>query len=310
MIMLEYYILYKLGMKIVFLFLFTFSSYCHAQFDYFDQPVPQDSAKLFAPNLISLKHRYEQNISFSPDGKECIVVVSEKYWNSFTMLHSIKTNNIWSKFDTISFSKGYNMTLEPFYANHGNELYFTSNRLPSIDKWDTDIWKVYKINDKWNVPERLSININQPDKGQWFPSIADNGNIYFIQADISDEKSDIYFSINNKGIYSTPIKLPDFINSEKMEWDALIAKDESYLIFTSRYRDDCYGGQDLYISFKNEKNEWMKAKHLGKEINSDMWEQSPSLSPDGKYLFFDRLDVNTWQGDIYWIDINFIKKYR
>lgn len=70
------------------------------------------------------------------------------------------------------------------------------------------------------------------------------------------------------GAFTGPVKLNDMINYDKMEWDPLIAKDESFLLFASRDREDSYGGQDFYVSFKNDQGEWMKAKHLGKEINS------------------------------------------
>jgi len=39
-------------------------------------------------------------------------------------------------------------------------------------------------------------------------------------------------------------------------------------------------------------------------------EQALSFSPDMKYLFFGRLNTQTWDADIYWIDLKFIDKYR
>jgi hypothetical protein len=279
-------------------------------YDYFGQLPPADTARIFAPDVISLKSRYEQNISFSPDGKECILVLSEKNWNSFTMLYSQRINHEWCKFDTMPFSKNVNMTLEPFFTSNGKTLYFTSNALPSKTKWDGDTWRVDKRDNKWGKPERLSSTINQPGKGQWFPTLSDSDNLYFIQADTVGWETDIYTSAWKAGAFSNPVKLDGRINSEKMEWDALIAKDESYLIFVRRYGDDTFGGQDLYISFKNDNGDWTKAKHLGKEINTELWEQAPTLSPDGRYLFFGRLDIKTWEADIFWIDISFIEKYR
>ena len=64
--------------------------------------------------------------------------------------------------------------------------------------------------------------------------------------------------------------------------------------------------------FRNKKNEWTSPKNMGPSINTQGWEMAPSLSPDGKYLFFTRRkDFQTLEpSKIFWVDIRIIDKFR
>jgi len=83
-----------------------------------------------------------------------------------------------------------------------------------------------------------------------------------------------------------------------------IAPDESYIIYDGE-KESGFGENDLYISFKVN-GSWSEANNLGPEINTKQTEMCPSVSPDGKYLFFHRGDDET--GSIYWIDFRPIKE--
>ena len=61
---------------------------------------------------------------------------------------------------------------------------------------------------------------------------------------------------------------------------------------------------NLYISF-NKNGTWTQALNLGPEVNTDQTEMCPSVSPDGKYLFFHRGGEE--HGDIYWIAFKSLK---
>lgn len=61
----------------------------------------------------------------------------------------------------------------------------------------------------------------------------------------------------------------------------------------------------MYISF-NKNGTWTKAINLGPKVNTEKTEMCPSVSPDGKYLFFHRGGED--DGDIYWIDFRPIKE--
>ena len=118
----------------------------------------------------------------------------------------------------------------------------------------------------------------------------------------------ITVSKRKNGRYSAPENLGSAVNSEKNDWDAVIAPDESFIIFSSQDRADSFGQQDLYISFRKEEGGWTVAKNMGQSVNSPSDEICPSLSLDGKHLFF--TSRRRGKADIFWIDANIIEELR
>ena len=70
------------------------------------------------------------------------------------------------------------------------------------------------------------------------------------------------------------------------------------------FRPDGHGGEDLYVSFKNENGDWANAINMSPVINTKEHEEYPIVSADGKYLFFVR------NGDVYWVDARVIEKLK
>ena len=92
-------------------------------------------------------------------------------------------------------------------------------------------------------------------------------------------------SAYQNGRFQKPESLSDSINTTATEYDAFIAPDETYIIYTSIGKKDSYGSGDLYVSFKIN-NIWTVGKNLGEKINSPYMDQCPMVTNDGKYLFF------------------------
>ncbi|GER02268.1 hypothetical protein JCM17845_28910 [Iodidimonas gelatinilytica] len=91
-----------------------------------------------------------------------------------------------------------------------------------------------------------------------------------------------------------------------------IAPDESYIIWDSR-REGGYGSSDLYISYRATDGSWGPALNLGDKINTAAAENYPSVSPDGKVLFFDRRGESVngeTPVDIFWVDAGIIETLR
>lgn len=140
-------------------------------------------------------------------------------------------------------------------------------------------------------------------------AISSNGTIYF---DTYTKELDIplrYSRLVN-GKYEAPKSLGPQFGIGKYNAHPYIAPDESYILFDSM-RDAGQGRSDLYISFREADGAWGPAVNLGNKINTDASEKNPSVSPDGKFLFFDR---RTKRGNadvtIYWVDAQIIEALR
>ena len=136
---------------------------------------------------------------------------------------------------------------------------------------------------------------------------SENGNLYFTsgEKEAKPEDGGIYSAINEAGQYNSVGRMGKEINfSGKWIAHSFIAPDESYIIYDGESPSG-FGDCDLYISF-NKNGAWTESYNLGAEINTDQCEMCPSVSPDGKFLFFHRgMEDN---GDIFWVD--FIKLQR
>ncbi|WP_179009326.1 PD40 domain-containing protein [Winogradskyella forsetii] len=195
----------------------------------------------------------------------------------------------WGQPKISSFSGKYK-DLEPFISPDNLRLYFASNRPTSKDSTavkDFDIWYVERQDKtaEWSQPINLGAPINTT-ADEFYPSVALSNNIYFTTInENSQSQDDIYVSKWENGTYRAPIKLDDAINSNGPEFNAFIAPDESYMLFSGWKRKDGVGSGDLYIS--HQKNgSWSPAKNLGKAINSKQIDYCPFVNQSTGMLYF------------------------
>jgi len=146
-----------------------------------------------------------------------------------------------------------------------------------------------------SIAENLQYN-PQPMNGglnkfpmQYFPALpADMQSIFFTRRtgfDPTDDE-DIYISIlDEKGEWGNPNSLSDNINSHGNEGTCSISGDGRTLIFTSCLGREGYGSCDLFITYK-EGGSWSVPENMGSMINSGAWDSQPSLSADGRTLYF------------------------
>ena len=140
-------------------------------------------------------------------------------------------------------------------------------------------------------------------------AIAANGTIYF---DTYSKAMDIplrYSRLVN-GKYETPKSLGPQFGVGRYTAHPYIAPDESYIVFDS-VRDTGQGRSDIYVSFRAADGSWGPALNLGDKINTEASEKGPSVTPDGKFLFFDRR-VKRGNDDVtmYWVSTEIIEELR
>jgi hypothetical protein len=138
-----------------------------------------------------------------------------------------------------------------------------------------------------------------------------NGTLYFDTFDKDNVAAPLRYSQIIDGQRQAPIELGPEINTGTHMSHPFIAPDESYLIWDAK-REGGYGDSDLYISFRQKDGRWGNAINLGDRINTSAWEAAATVTPDGKYLFFNRnIGSSAYENvDIMWVDASFIEDLR
>ncbi len=124
-------------------------------------------------------------------------------------------------------------------------------------------------------------------KFQYFPTLtADNRFLLFTGRPAASSGEDLYISRQNKdGTMSVPMPISPVINSSYNEGAGSISGDGKTLVFASCDRPKSFGNCDLYIS-RRTGNNWSPPLNLGANVNSSEWDSQPSLSADGRTLYF------------------------
>jgi outer membrane protein OmpA-like peptidoglycan-associated protein len=131
-------------------------------------------------------------------------------------------------------------------------------------------------------PENLGLNINTPNQ-EYLPTItADDSTLIFTRR---SNQEDFYISKRTASGWDKAVTLSTAINTPGNEGAQCISPDGQYLYFAGCSRPDGLGKCDIYYS-KLVGNEWSKPVNIGEPINSIYWESQPSISPDGKTLYF------------------------
>jgi hypothetical protein len=257
---------------------------------YLGQTPPGMVAEPFAPGIIS-KEGWELEGVFAPGMKEFYFTFNpNEYTNDEgirpTVVGFRQENNIWTKY--LEFRRKGEVTISP----DGNRMHMAEG---------------YKdrIGDGWS--ERISLGpmFEREDFGIMRLTASAKGTYVF-----DDYKSDdlIRISALMDGKRQTPTPMGLMVNTGKWTAHPFIAPDESYLIWDSE-RAGGFGESDLYISFRQKDGSWGSAINMGDKVNSDKWDAYASVTPDGKYILFNR-GISDGNVDIYWVDAQIIEDLR
>jgi len=139
-------------------------------------------------------------------------------------------------------------------------------------------------------PTNLGPNVNTPDY-EYFPVLtADRQTLVFTRnkrrTGGMDFQEDFYISfLGSEGDWGTAMNLGDPINTDDNEGAQTITADGQQLFFTGCNRRGGMGSCDIYRSVR-EGRSWSIPENLGAPVNSNKWESQPSISSDGKTLYF------------------------
>lgn len=268
--------------------------------EYLGQPLPGETPVVFARGIISDTLLQHSAPTFSPDGNE-VFWWSYYYGEKTKAFHQTmrRIDNRWTVPEITPYLG------EPFFSPDGKRLYFSASDGPNY---------VEKQEKGWSEPKSNGIVARFPEiKMVYWPSISRNGTLYFNgYAKGYKFNIAIYRSELNNGEYTKPELLPSTINipgDSMLNQTPYIAPDESYLIYCSRSFTPVDDKGDLYICFRQSDGSWTDRIKLDDQINTKGMERFPSVSPDGKYFFFNRYDPE-YDEDVYWMSASFIDSLR
>lgn len=135
--------------------------------------------------------------------------------------------------------------------------------------------------------DRLPQAINQFQL-QYFPVLTIDENTIIYTKRNSNHPSadeDLVISTRINGEWIPAQSISSMINTPYNEGACSISADGNTLIFTACEGRDSYGSCDLYITYR-QGNRWSVPDNLGASVNSRYWDSQPSLSADGRTLFF------------------------
>ncbi|RKZ24795.1 hypothetical protein DRQ20_06360, partial [bacterium] len=153
--------------------------------------------------------------------------------------------------------------------------------------------------------ENIGYPPNSPyDEGA--PFISADGTVIYFTSDRPGGMGgeDIWFSKLKDGRWGPPINMGSPINTFNADGIFCLTSDERTLYFAS-FRKPSIGNADIFVVYKKEHG-WTTPQNLGRPLNSEGWESYPTISPDGKVLFF----VSSRSGGVGGIDIWFSVKNK
>lgn len=134
------------------------------------------------------------------------------------------------------------------------------------------------------VPVNMGPEINTAADEYLPVATADESTLIFTRK--IDNNEDFYKSnkLNNK--WQNSVYLSNIINTSAYNEGAQsISQDGKYLFFTGCNRPDGLGRCDIYIAQKKG-DDWAKPFSLSAPVNTSGWEAQPSISADGRTLYF------------------------
>jgi len=237
-------------------------------------------------------------INFSKDGKTLYVSnpIAKTFENGRQyagIFKYIYENDKWNGPELVQFGRNID-AYHPVLSMDSETLFFNSRSTSDStnEAIPHNIWFSKRTASGWSLPKMFE-GINSVGHDS-YPSIAKNNNLYFNSDRMGGMGGmDIYVSNYINGEYQDPINLQN-LNSDQVENDLVVDPEEKFIIF-NRYIDSTRT-IDFYISFR-EGNDWKKPIVLDKINTPVKWEMTPTLSPEGKYFFYE-LDGKIMQIDL------------
>ncbi|WP_216822324.1 alpha/beta hydrolase-fold protein [Sphingorhabdus sp. EL138] len=255
---------------------------------YLGQKPPGLTPEVFAPGIVSTKG-WEVGGVFTPDMNEFYYIRENGLSGAQEFVVFTNENNRWQE-AVISPRVG-----QPFISPDGKVMH---------------LGKRYKERTKTGWSELKSLGSPFEEIRIMRLTTSSKGTYVFDEA-TRDGNGVLRYSRKLDGKREDPKPLPKEINTGRWNAHPFIAPDESYIIWDGQ-RDSPVRNADLFISFRKPDGSWGEAIKMGDTINTVAGEFGARVTPDGKYLFFQRdITSDKYRNvDIFWVNASVIEDLK
>lgn len=256
---------------------------------YLGQEPPGTDPEPFAPGMV-VTDGWEYGGVFSPDMKEFYYLKEPKDTSQHEFMMYKYKEGQWQE-TVISPRKG-----QPFVAPDGKTIHLGRRYMERTADGLSEVKNLGGPFEEFRIM-RLTASAK--------------GTYVFDEVGSADGDGVIRYSQLKDGVRETPQAFGKEINTGIFNAHPFIAPDESYLIWDGE-RSGGFGDSDIYISFKQKDGSWGEAINMGDQVNTESWEAAATVTPDGKYLFFNRnVGSDNYENvDIFWVDATLIEELR
>ncbi len=259
---------------------------------YLGQTPPGTKPEVFAPGIVSTTEGFEFSIAFTPDGREIYFARRIEPEGGTTLMVARWGKNGWIAPMPSAFDRDLGAH-EPHVTPDGAQLFFNG---PSPDETGPGIWVAERDGDDWGTP-----TFHGPGM---FTSSTSNGDLYMAALGAGGSGAIVRYPKTIDG-WGEPQPLGGGVNQPRPGVHGWVAPHGGFIVFDSYQRPGAQGGEgDLFVSFRTADGGWGPAHNLGDDVNTPGTNFCPSLSPDGRFLFF------ATNRDIYWVSSEVIHRFR
>lgn len=181
--------------------------------------------------------------------------------------------------------------LEPMLSPDNSKLLFVSNRplYAGDTTLDFNLWFSLRTKTGWSEPQAFDSVINTHED-EYYPSMNAKGDLYFTALYTKDGvKDNLYVSTFENSVYQTPEKL-SVSKPEMHEFNAWIAPNNNYILFSALGYPNEVGGGDLYIAMRDSSHQFGQPILLNRKVNTTGLDYCPFVYRDTLYFTSKRMD--------------------
>ncbi len=282
-----------------YVFHFTLSGY---QGDYLGLPRPGNTPEKFAPEFISRETQSVHGLVFAPDGEQLVYMWDDPagQQKGVRLAYMRQMDGRWTDPVVLEFSRT-SSCINPVFSADGKRIIFSRFAGGRMDYCSCEVSA-----DKYSAPQIIKPPIPTQSAMPFSYSEDASGDVYFSCALPGNRGgTDIYKLTKRRGNF---VVVPISSLCSPMNDDSpFVSADGRYLVF-NRGSQSASGQCDVMFSYRTADGGWSPPVNYGRHIGATDINWRPTITPDGKYLFFGMRSGTNF--GIYWVSASVLEELK